>query len=196
MKLTRITVLAFSALLFAVPAQAQDFMFKPYVGGGIGAYELDYGNGTDFVVGGYGALGADLHEFLAVEVRGGSAGNKTKNDITTNLPNGNVKAQVSWFVSYLAKPRVEVADGFRIYGLIGASTVNSSITPAGAVEREKTDTDLSFGGGAEYQITDNFTVGAEWLRLTTSKDTAVITATSGYNGMDINSIVGTLRVDF
>ena len=96
MKLTRITVVAFAALLFATPAQAQDFMFKPYVGGGIGAYELDYGNGTDFVVGGYGALGADLHEFLAVEARFGSAGSKSKADTGTALI-GNVKAEIGWF---------------------------------------------------------------------------------------------------
>ena len=196
MKLTRITVLAFAALLFAVPAQAQDFMFKPYVGGGIGAYELDYGNGTDFVVGGYGALGADLHEFLAAEVRFGSAGSKTKNDATTNLATSDVKKSVSWFVSYLVKPRIEVTDGLRFYGLVGASTVKSDIQAGTAAKREKTDTDLSFGGGAEYQITDNFTVGAEWLRLTSSKDTAALGATSGYKGMDINSFVGTLRVDF
>ncbi len=195
-KLTRFAVLAFTALLFVVPAKAQDFFFAPYVGGGIGVYDLDYGNGSDYVFGGYGALGADLHEFLAVEARFGSAGSNTKNDITTNLPNGNVKKSVGWFVSYLVKPQVEIADGLRLYGLIGASTVRSSITPTGAVKREKTDTGFSYGGGAEYQINENFSVGAEWLTLTSSKDTAAITATSGYNGMDISSIVGTLKVQF
>jgi len=185
----------FAALLVVVPAQAQDFFFKPYVSGGLGGYALDYGNQKDFVLGGYGALGADLHEFLAAEIRLGTTGSKKKRDTTTALTESDVKKQVSWFVSYLAKPRIEI-DGLRLYALLGASTVKSSITPTGGTKQEKTDTAFSFGAGGEYQFTNQLSVGAEWMRLTTSKNSDSITATTGYKGMDINSFVGTLKFQF
>jgi len=182
-------------LVGAVPAKAQDFGFKPYVGGGLGGFELNYGNGKNFVFGGYGALGAELNDYLAVELRVGSAGSKTKADTSTALT-GQVKEQVDWFVSYLAKPQIEVADGLKVYALLGASTLKSKITPSGASARSNTSTSFSFGGGVEYKIQDQFAVGGEWLRYSSQKDTAAIGAASGYNGMDVNGFVGTLKVFF
>ncbi len=182
-------------MIGVAPAKAQDLGFKPYVGGGLGGFELNYGNGKDFVFGGYGALGAELNDYLALELRVGSAGSKTKADTGTALT-GQVKKQVDWFVSYLAKPQIEVADGLKIYGLLGASTLKSKITPNGASARSNTSTSFSFGAGAEYSFQDQFTIGGEWLRYSSQKDTAAIGATSGYNGMDVNGFVGTLKVFF
>ncbi len=182
-------------LIGAVPARAQDLGFEPYVGGGLGGFELNYGNGKDFVFGGYGTLGAEINDYLALELRLGSAGSKTKTDTGTVLT-GQVKEQVDWFVSYLAKPQIEVADGLRIYALLGASTLKSKITPSGASARSNTSTSFSFGAGAEYSVQDQFAIGGEWLRYSSQKDTAAIGATSGYNGMDVNGFVGTLKVFF
>jgi len=198
MKLTiRYTIFLIAMVFFVMPAKAQDFNmgFKPYVGGGLGAFELDYGNGKDFVFGGYGALGAELNDYLALEFRIGAAGSSTKNDTGTSIT-GNVKQQVNWFTSYLAKPQIEVADGLDIYALLGASTVRSEITPAAATGRRNTTTGFSFGGGLEYNFQDQFAIGAEWMRYSSQKDTGAIGATSGYKGLNMNGFVGTLKANF
>lgn len=177
----------------SVPAQAQDFYFAPYVGGGLGAYELDYGNGSDFVFGGYGALGADVHDNLGLEVRFGSAASKTKLD--AQLGSVNVKAQVDWFASYLAKPQAEIFDGLKIYGLIGATTLKSKLTPTGSAARSNTSTGLSFGVGGEYRIANQLLLGVEWMRYSSDKDRAVVNG-GGFNGLDVNGFVANLKYEF
>jgi len=187
------------ALLFSsLPAQAQnvgglELMLSPYVGGGLGGFELDYGNGKNFVFGGYGTLGITIFENLAAEVRIGSAGNSSEIDAVLGR---NISKSVSWFVSYIARPQLEVYSGLNIYGLFGATTLSSSITPRGLPERTSTGTSFSFGVGAEFAIQDHLHMGLEWMRYSSNRDRAAVTAAGGYNGMDVNGFVSTLRYDF
>jgi len=185
-------------VLSVMPAQARtlgdlDLILDPYVGGGLGGFELDYGNGKDFVFGGYGALGLTVMENLAAEIRIGGASSTSNPDAVLGR---SVDKSVSWFVSYIVKPQFEVFRGLRLYGLLGATTIRTSITPLGRVERTSTDTSLSFGAGAEYAIQDQLYVGGEWMRYSSNKDRASVTRAGGLNGMDVNGFVATLRYEF
>lgn len=177
--------------LSSIPAKAQDF--NPYIGFGLGGFELDYGNGSDFVFGGFGLLGLTLTENVALEGRVGGAGNKTKLD--AQLGNLNVKKELNWFVSYLVKPQFEISEGLRIYGLLGGTTLRTAITPTGSVKRTSTDTSFSFGLGGEYGLDPQLYLGIEWMRYASNKDRAVVNA-GGFNGLDVNGFVGTLRYEF
>ncbi len=192
-----LTIMA-TMMLFVVPARAQsagdlELILNPYVGGGLGGFELDYGNGKDFVFGGYGALGLTIMENLAAELRIGGASSSSNPDAVLGR---SVDKTASWFVSYIAKPQFEVFQGLRIYGLIGATRIKTSITPLGSIERTSTDTGFSFGVGAEYAIQDQLYVGGEWMRYSSNKARAAVTQAGGFNGMDVNGFVGTLRYEF
>lgn len=181
--------------LLATPtlAKAQEFMFEPYLGAGLGGFALNDGNGTNFVFGGYGALGAKVADYLGFEVRVGSAGGKTKLDSTLGT---TVNNQVGWFVSYLARPQVVLAQGLRMYGLLGATTLNSSITATGSAKVSKTNTDFSYGAGLEYSPNDNnLYIGVEWAKYASSKDHASLSTTT-YSGMDMQGYIATLNYTF
>lgn len=174
-------------------ATAQEFMFEPYVGGGVGGFALNDGNGTNFVFGGYGTIGAKVADYLGIEVRVGSAGSKSKLDSTLGT---TVNNQVGWFVSYFARPQVVLAEGLRMYGLLGATTLNSSITATGSAKVSKTNTDFSYGVGLEYSPNDNdLYIGVEWAKYASSRDHASLSTTT-YSGMDMQGYVATLNYTF
>ncbi|HKJ83108.1 MAG TPA: porin family protein [Mariprofundaceae bacterium] len=191
-------------LIYAIPvalglltapaaASAQEFMFEPYAGAGVGGFLLNDGNGSNFVFGGYGEIGAKLAQYMAIEGRFGTAGSKTKYDAVVGA---NVKNQVDWFASYLFKPQVILARGLRFYGLLGATTLKSSITATGSTKVSKTNTDFSYGVGMEYSPNDdNLYVGAEWMRYASSESHATLTTTT-YSGMNMQGYVATLRYAF
>jgi opacity protein-like surface antigen len=187
-----------ATLIFTtLPARAQDggvdLILNPYFGVGLGGFELDYGNGKDFVFGGYGTFGLILVENLAAEIRLGTTSSSSNLDPVLGK---TVDKSVNWFVSYVAKPQFEISPGLRIYGLLGATTIQTAITPLGSVERSSTDTSFSFGVGAEYAIQDQLYIGAEWMRYSSNKDRVAVTPAGGFNGMDVNGFVGTLRYEF
>lgn len=181
--------------LLTVPgmATAQEFRFDPYAGAGAGGFALNDGNGTNVVFGGYGALGATLSDYLAIEARVGTAGSKSKLDSNVGT---TVKNQVDWFVSYFAKPQVVLSQGLRAYGLLGATTLRSSITATGSAKVSKTNTDFSYGAGLEYSPSDNnLHIGVEWAKYASSKSHSTLSATR-YDGMDMQGYIATVRYEF
>lgn len=171
--------------LFLLPVQtlANDLDIRPYVSGGLGAYVLGPGSGSDTVFGGYGAVGADVMPNLALEIRMGA---------TANGSNAGSTFGTDWFVSYLAKPQLQIAHEVNIYGLIGASTIRSWRTPTGGTKLSATKTSFSFGGGIEYMLNDDFSIGIEGMVLD-SQDKSNRTP---YDGNYIAAGVGTIRINF
>jgi len=175
-------------LVFSPASQAQEF--KPYVGGGLGLFVLDFtgsgvtGISNKDVFGGFGIFGMDYGDFIGGELRVGSAAN-------TSFDVGSVNETLSidYFFSYLAKLQLPVSDDFRFYTLIGGTSAKSSLkinTPgvvfAATNTTDISDTSTSFtvGAGLDFKIQDQFSIGAEWVRY----------------GSDVDGFAGTVKFHF
>ena len=185
-------VLIAVALLSMQTGSAMAADIKPYAGVGLGLFELDPGANTKAVFGGFGYVGASLHEYFAAEFRAGLTGAHEREEIGPLTET----FKVNWFVSALAKPKIEVADGLEFYGLLGATSISTSITPLNStVERSVTKTALTFGLGGTYFITDNLSVGAEWLRYSSNGNAATKNG-ANFNGLDCNGFTTSFSYHF
>jgi opacity protein-like surface antigen len=185
-KSIKFTFALLAFLLLPMQATAEgipELNIKPYVGGGAGAYLIGNGTGEDWVFGGYGLVGAELIEYLALEVRFGS---------TAEGENPNSKFGTDYFISYLAKPQLRMHRDVYLYGLVGASTIKSWSTPTGGTKVTKTNTSFSIGGGIEYLINDNISIGAEGLFMETEDKTGKAV----YEGNYMGSATATVQIRF
>jgi len=200
--------LTLGLFIAALPAQA--FEFNPYAGVGLGAVIIDAGLGGKNAFAGYGIVGANLHENYGVEVRVGTSG-KTSGTVT--VPTGNFEetnfgnipitaptpANISldWFVAYLLKLQYPVSDLFKVYGVVGGTTIKSKFAFTSPVSGRTTlhaqNTSFSFGGGFEYGLGNQWTVGVDG---TVYANKATTTAGANYSGLDVWGINATARYGF
>ena len=176
MKKTIQSILAVFVLLLPMQAIANDI--KPYVAAGLGAYAVGPGNGHDTNFGGYGLIGVDVTPNLGLEVRVG------KSAEGANLSG---KFGTDYFVSYMARPQVQFEE-VNLYGLVGASTINSWYTPTAGIKTNKVKTSFSIGAGIEYMFAKDYLIGIEAVAMD-FKDRAGITPFDG-------SFVGAVNVTF
>jgi OOP family OmpA-OmpF porin len=75
----------------------------------------------------------------------------------------NIKANAAEFVGLGAYP---FANRFSVYGKLGAYHAESKLSPpgSGSVSLKDRNTDLTFGFGAQYDVTREAGVRAEWQR--------------------------------
>jgi len=182
-----------TALFMAQANTAQAIEIEPYAGVGVGLFELEPGGNKKSTFGGFGFAGANLHEYFAAEFRVGATGSQEREELAIVLSEA---FKVNWFVSAFAKPKVEIADGIELYGLVGITTISTSHTPNGsAIQTTKSSTGLSYGVGGSYRFNDKFTIGMEWARYSTDADAATKNTTS-FNGMDVNGFTTTFAYNF
>lgn len=142
-----------------------------YFGFGLGASGIEYSqpnlnlnyNGAMVIL----KVGYDYNEYLGAEVRlGGAAADKqTVGASTVEMGAG--------FGSLFLKPMYPFTGDFRMYGLVGitnASFERKQITTAGVVLLNDTVTKngFSFGAGIEYDMSDRWSLGAEWVQYWTN----------------------------
>jgi len=150
----------------ATAAQAQDPSY--YAGLGLGAITTDYKaagiDQTKSSVGGYLKAGADFNEYFAAELRIGMTGKNKKSYAAGNI----LSFSSPLFVAYLAKIKYPVSSDFDIYMLAGATTARikgQSVTAVGATaSQSQTKTGLSLGGGMDYKLDSQTSIGAEWVQ--------------------------------
>jgi len=139
-----------------------DLDFRPYMGGGFGAFGLELKSTTinqkNTVFGGFGKVGLDIGDYLGAELRFGS---------TSSGTTGNIKLSDSYFISYLGKLQFPVTVDFKPYAMLGGTTAKFKMTNAG-VESSKTKTGFSYGFGADYYLQDTLSVGGEWMQYWTN----------------------------
>jgi len=198
----RTAVLAVALIFATAPVMAQDFEIKPYAGVGIGAFMLDVEDSTpgdpfatdDTVFGGFLAVGADVHEYLGLELRVGTTSDGSESIIVPGVGTVAVDYGPSYFISYLAKVQYPATPELRIYGLIGGTTakVETSFTAMGfpVVTDSQTETGVSFGAGVDYTVMDNVSVGAEWVRYWHNVNFDATTE------VDIDGISATVKYEF
>ena len=175
--------------LLLVPSHilAEGFDVQPYLGAGIGAFNLDAGAGSDTTVGGFGTFGAGLNENFAVELRFGATSSAT----TTFAGFLPIDSSVDWFVSYLAKPQIILTGDLNIYALIGGTTMKSTATILGT-NFSHTGTGFSYGAGLEYKAGDQVYIGGEWIQYATDADINSPT----FPGLDVWGASATIRYKF
>jgi len=156
-------------------AQAQDF--KPYAGFGVGAFGVEEKvpglsqKSTTF--GGYGKFGVDFSDYLGAELRIGATANGSKTYPAGTLaaanPTFDLTLTSDYFISYLGKIQLPVAEDFRVFALLGATTAKIKATSAvtSTAVNSATKTGFSYGVGGEYFFNDNMSVGGEWVQYLT-----------------------------
>jgi len=190
----------------ALPAQAIDF--KPYAGAGAGVFIIDAGVGAENAFGGYGILGADLHENYGLEFRFGTTGRTGtavtvpqgfQNRVVSPIP---IPANISidWFVSYLLKLQYPVNESLRIYGLAGGTTLRSKfaftapIPPLTVIETSHTTkTAFSFGGGLDYDLGNQWVIGIDGMVYANDANT---NPGANFTGLDVWGLTATAKYKF
>ncbi len=163
----------------AASANAGDFDIKPYIGVGLGMFQLELQKDPDPLVakavslkdntfGGYVKLGADVGDYLGAEVRIGGTGTAKKSYPATYIPAlgaFDAKLQTDFLVSYLLKLQFPVSDALRIYALGGGTTARGKVTIAKAgFQDSKQVSKPSYGIGLEYSVDDQSRIGVEWMQ--------------------------------
>ncbi len=181
-----------AALIAMQSSSAAAADIKPYAGAGLGMFELDPGQNKKAVIGGFVFAGANLHDYFAVETRLGTTGKRSREELGPLTET----FKVNWFLSLLAKPKIAIAENFEVYGLIGATSMNTSFTPVNKTTKQsKTKTGLTFGLGGAYHFNEQLSVGAEWVRYASNADAATKNTTA-YKGMDVNGFTTTFSYQF
>src|SRR6267143_730130 len=135
-----------------------------YVGGSVGqskARHVDCAgfSSCDTKAAAFGILGGyQINRNFAAEL-----GYRDFGRVTFSAPgvSGNIKASAAEFVGLAAYP---VANQFSLYGKLGAYHAESKLSPPPAGSGKDRNTDLTFGFGAQYDVTREAGVRAEWQR--------------------------------
>lgn len=183
--------------IMAMPVQAQE---GPYFGVGLGGVVItDDEPGislSDTAYGGFIQAGFDINEHFGFEGRIGSSTDGSGRTVYVGLP-AEAKYGPNFFVSHLAKVQYPVTTALRIYGVIGITTAMyklkitvPSLPFFSPVTYSRTRTDITFGGGIDYEIVDRWRVGGEWVRYWDNVDIG-----GGVEG-SFDAIVGTVKYEF
>jgi len=159
-----------------------DFEIKPYAGIGIGAFGLEYKDPDaaisqkSTVFGGYAKFGADIGDYLGIEVRVGttSSGTQSYPTGTAEIPVPfDMKMSSDYFISYLAKFQYPVTVDFKPYVMLGGTTAKIKGTVSVPLigyssSQSVTKTGFTYGFGANYYVAENLSIGGEWMQYWTT----------------------------
>jgi len=178
------------ALLSAQTLQAEEIKFY-YAALGAGAYTVEYTESRpnsalsvkkSSIPAGLLKVGIDA-PFWGAELRLGLMGRATSNQFGVGTLGSaspfTINIQASPFFSYLGKLQYPFTDAFKLYALLGGTMANFTITPTGTtvlLNSSATKTGLTYGLGAEYKPTADFSIGIEWIQYWTNVDMSITTA--------------------
>lgn len=161
MKNTAISLAAGAFLTFgaASTAAAQDV----YLGGGITHWNYSQDNLDDFKdVGVSLRVGTNFNEYLGLEGHLTTGG-----DDSQSLYGTNVKAELDMIASVFLKGKIPFTNQFRGYVLGGMSYLDATVKANSRysyASQSADDTNLAGGIGAEFDVTNNFTIGGDFIR--------------------------------
>jgi len=147
MKTITISAVSAALLLAGATAHAQgspmNYQPSPYLGGDAMFWELDPDEGGSF-------------DSTGLRLRGGVAFNDyfgLEGHLGTGGSDG--PAELDYLAGVYAKGTLPIAPEFRLYGLAGFSEVDFDADD---------ESDFSYGAGAEFDMTHNLAVGADYMR--------------------------------
>jgi len=162
MKKNILATVAALMVAFAGASAAQAEEVGVYSTTGIGGYNLNFKDPTltsKTVLGGYVGAGYNVNDNFALELR---LGTSAKGNIS-NVAGVPVNANITYALSYLAKPSFDISDGFSAYGLLGATTARLKVSSTGFATQSYTKTDFSYGAGIGYDLGKGLSLGAEYV---------------------------------
>jgi len=165
-------------LAFAFTAQASE----PYVGLGIGAFNLGSGVTKKAVAGGYLQLGDDFSEYLGAEVRIGTTG-KTGEELTLQP-----RMKIEYYGAAFLKPKYQFDDQWMGYALLGIATVRSSYSETGLAVQKKTRTGYAYGLGLQYRVADSYSLGLEYSHMLSKPKTNATAIRTSFQGLEASSL--------
>jgi len=177
-KTIKIAVAASLMLTFGGVAQASE----PYVGLGLGAFNLGSGVTKKATTGAYLQLGDDFSENFGGEIRIGKTGT-TGEELTLQPRMG-----IDYFAAAYLKPRYEFDERWMAYALLGVATVRSSYSEPGLVKQTKTRTGYSYGLGAQYRVMDDYSIGLEYSHMLSKPKTNAIAIKTNFQGLEASSL--------
>jgi len=133
--------------------------FEHRIQAGAGQYTIDYVepffSASVKPFGAYAAWVGVLNDYISFDARLGGSGSKTHAS-GLRLNAGGLSA--------FFRPMVPVADGFEVYGLLGASSIALGRSGPGLIQQTVAKAGLSYGVGLDVRIADHFSIGAEWVK--------------------------------
>ncbi|WP_404377042.1 porin family protein [Vreelandella aquamarina] len=163
MKVSAKALVVASALLMSGAAHAQSFGVgydagypQGYVGADAMAWTLDL-DGADESFDAVGlrlVAGVKLDEYLAVEFHGATGGSDDLYGLDMEL---------DYLVGGFLKGIVPLSNNARLFGLLGYSEVKLTASGFGLNESGRDD-DVSFGAGAEVDVSDSLAISADVTR--------------------------------
>lgn len=184
MKNTAIALATGSLLTFGVAstAAAQDV----YLGGGITHWNYSQDNLDDFKdIGASLRVGTNFNEYLGLEGHLTTGGDDSQTvyarDYYGNIISGEAKLELDMIASVFLKGKIPFTDRFRGYALGGISYLDATAKSSYA-SISADDTNLAGGIGAEFDVTNNFTIGGDFIRHSFGES---------YYDVDTASLIGT-----
>lgn len=168
------------ALGISAPAYAND----PYVGLGVGVFNIDTGAAKKTAFGSYLQVGDDFSQYIGGELR-----------IGTSARN-NQHAKVDWFGAAFLKPRYEFNDQLMGYALIGVATVRGSYAAPGGLNQKKTRSGIGYGLGLQYRASENLSLGGEWSHLLSKPKATAATINTSFQGVSTSIFTATVKYHF
>lgn len=162
--------LLMSVLSMVPVARAQ----QPYLGVGLGLFQLDPGANRKMTSGVIIQAGDDFFPYLGGELRFGGTDKASS------------RARVNWFAGAYAKPKFDVSQDLTLYGLLGVTTMHASYVSVTTNQNQSsTKADFSYGFGLEYWSGYQVTVNAEWMRYASHADN--LTKDSNFHGLNVDA---------
>lgn len=113
--------------------------------------------------------GVSVNDYLSVEAHLASGGSDEKFVTIPNCCSGEVELELDHIISLMLRPQLPVNDRFNVYGLIGFSQGELTLSGGGGSISDD-DSGLSFGAGAEFAVTDRVWLGADYVNYLSDSD--------------------------
>jgi len=182
------TLMTLLALGFASPAIAAG---DHYVGAGLGAFSLNNGINRDTVFGGYFILGHHFNEYFSAEIRLGGTASSGDGDAIAPQPKQRMD-----FVAHYIKPQIALTEDFIAYGLGGFAVVHGSYQAPGKARQSKNRISYAFGAGFNYQVTDDYSIDAEFTHMLSKAGNSAAAIGTNYQGLEANSYTAAVKYHF
>ena len=160
-------------------ALAADNTGKTYVGAGYTMLTVSPEGGPDFDLGALGVRGGYyFNKYFSVEGRlaFGVADDSFSGtvDVGSGPETGTLTIDLDYSLGVYAVGHIPLTDQFQLYGLAGFTkhevTLDAYIPSLGSDSESFDDSDFSYGVGAEYDMTKNLSLAAEYIFYFTDGD--------------------------
>jgi outer membrane immunogenic protein len=141
-------------------ALAADKTGRGYVGVGYSMFTVSPQFLPDFDLSSLGIRGGYyFNKYFSVEGRIGFG----VGDDTQNIPGfGDITLEMDTMFGVYAVGHIPLTDRFQLYGLAGLTSADSTFKSPGFPDESESETDLSFGVGAEFDMTKNWSLAVEY----------------------------------